>query len=45
MGVSDAHSLGRVHAKQQRLLGRLQGDKPPQDPDASKPFAPQRQRI
>jgi hypothetical protein len=27
------------------LLGRLQGDKTPEDPDASKPFAWERQRI
>ena len=43
--VSDAQSSGRIRAKQQRLLGRLQGEKTPQDPDASKPFARERQRI
>jgi hypothetical protein len=43
--LSEAQSSGRVRAKQQQLLGRLQGDKTPQDPDASKPFARERQRI
>jgi hypothetical protein len=43
--ASDTHSTGRVRAKQQRLLGQLQGEKTPADPDASKPFARERQRI
>jgi hypothetical protein len=43
--VSDAQGSGRIRAKQQHLLGRLQGDATPQDRDASKPFARERQRI
>jgi len=43
--ASDAQSSGRARAKQQHLLGRLQGDKTPADPDASKPLSRERQRI
>lgn len=43
--LTDAHSSGRIKAKQQRLLEQLQGDRTPHDPDASKPFARERQRI
>jgi hypothetical protein len=42
---SVARSSARAKAKQQRLLQRLQGDATPNDPDASKPFARERQRI
>ena len=34
-----------VKNKQQRLLRRLQGDSTPDEPDASRPFARERQRI
>jgi hypothetical protein len=43
--TSDNHSSGRVRAKQQQLLDRLQGNRTPDDPEASKPFARERQRI
>jgi hypothetical protein len=43
--VDDASSSFHVKAKQQRLLQRLRGDGTPDDPDASRPFARERQRI
>jgi len=42
---SEAKSSGRVKATQQRLLRRLRGESTPDDPDASRPFARERQRI
>jgi len=42
---SEAKSSARVKTKQQSLLRRLQGDVTPDDPDASRPFARERQRI
>ena len=42
---SDAKSSAHAKAKRQRLLQRLQGGATPDDPDASKPFARERQRI
>jgi hypothetical protein len=43
--TTDAQQSASVKAKQQHLLQRLQGDATPEDPDASRPFARERQRI
>jgi hypothetical protein len=43
--TGDANQSAPVKAKQQRLLQRIQGDATPDDPDASRPFARERQRI
>jgi hypothetical protein len=42
---SEAKSSARVKATQQRLLRRLKGGSTPDDPDASRPLARERQRI
>lgn len=42
---SAAKGSARVRAIQQRLLRRMQGSATPNDPDASRPFARERQRI
>ena len=42
---SDVEALARVKAKRQRLLSRLRGQLTPGNPDASTPFARERQRI
>jgi hypothetical protein len=42
---SAAKGSARVRGIQQRLLRRMQGDATPDDPDASRPFARERQRI
>ncbi|KAL6405471.1 hypothetical protein AUP68_11227 [Ilyonectria robusta] len=41
----DVEALARVKAKRQRLLSRLRGQLTPDNPDASTPFARERQRI
>ena len=41
----EANTSARIKAKRQRLLRRLQGQLTPEDPDSSKPFARERQRI
>jgi hypothetical protein len=41
----DANGSVTVKNKQQRLLRKLQGDSTPDEPDASRPFARERQRI
>jgi hypothetical protein len=43
--TTDSSCTGRHRTKQQRLLEQLQGSKTPNDPDASRPFARERQRI
>ncbi|OBT60450.1 hypothetical protein VE03_10101, partial [Pseudogymnoascus sp. 23342-1-I1] len=42
---SAAKGSARVRALQQRFLRRMQGSTTPDDPDASRPFARERQRI
>ena len=42
---SSTRTSASAKAKQQRLLQQLQGDATPNDPDASRPFARERQRI
>ncbi|RFU24116.1 hypothetical protein B7463_g12224, partial [Scytalidium lignicola] len=42
---SEAKRSAQVKATQQRLLRRLQGKSTPEDPDASQPFACERQQI
>lgn len=42
---SDVEALARIKAKRQRLLSRLRGQLTPDNPDASTPFARERQRI
>lgn len=44
LSASDVNGA-RIKAKQQRLLRRVQGELSPGDPEASKPFARERQRI
>ena len=43
--ASEAQRSVRVKGAQQRLLRRLQGSATPEDPEASRPFARERQRI
>ena len=42
---TEANASASIKAKRQRLLRRLQGQLTPEDPDSSKPFARERQRI
>ncbi|KAF2462515.1 uncharacterized protein BDR25DRAFT_249033, partial [Lindgomyces ingoldianus] len=42
---SEANASNCVAAKRQQLLRRLQGQLTPEDPDSSKPFAREQQRI
>lgn len=42
---TEANASARIKAKRQRLLRHLQGQLTPEDPDSSKPFARERQRI
>ena len=42
---TEANASARIKAKRQRLLRCLQGQLTPEDPDSSKPFARERQRI
>jgi len=43
--AAEAQRSARIKGKQQRLLRRLQGSATPEDPEASRPFARERQRI
>lgn len=43
--VAEAKRTAKAKATQQRLLQRLRGSSTPEDPDASRPFARERQRI
>jgi hypothetical protein len=43
--ASESQGAARIKSKQQRLLRRLQGSTTPEDPEASRPFARERQRI
>ena len=43
--ASEANASGRMAAKRQRLLRCLQGQLTPEDPNSSKPFAREQQRI
>ena len=43
--ASETQAAARIKSKQQRLLRRLQGHATPEDPEASRPFARERQRI